>query len=215
MKILGLDEAGRGCVLGPLVVGAFCCDSSQLEAVKNSGATDSKKLSAKKRRAILEVLPTLGDTRQISITPAQIDSGNLNTLEEHAFIEHILFYKPDCVYIDAPCHPSGIPNLIKRFDMLLSPVLGINLPKFIVEPKADLTYPIVGAASIVAKVLRDAQLQLIDGEIGSGYPSDPKTRLWLQGFLERGDPFPDCVRTRWGTIDKLRQQVLFPKNPDS
>ena len=50
-----------------------------------------------------------------------------------------------------------------------------------VEPEADLKYPIVGAASIVAKVLRDAQLpKLIDGEVGSGYPSDPKTRKWLK-----------------------------------
>lgn len=210
MKILGLDEAGRGCVLGPLVVGAFCCEESQLEAVKNSGATDSKKLSAKKRESILEKLPALGNTRQISITPAQIDAGNINTLEEQAFVDHILFYKPDCVYIDSPCHPAGIPSLIKRFDLLLGPHLGSNLPKFIVEPKADLKYPIVGAASIVAKVLRDAQLKLIDGEVGSGYPSDPKTRNWLKGFLEREEAFPDCVRTRWGTIDKLRQQVLFP-----
>ena len=135
---------------------------------------------------------------------------HINTLEEQAFVDHILFYKPDCVYIDSPCHPAGIPSLIKRFDLLLGPHLGSNLPKFIVEPKADLKYPIVGAASIVAKVLRDAQLKLIDGEVGSGYPSDPKTRNWLKGFLEREEAFPDCVRTRWGTIDKLRQQVLFP-----
>ena len=100
--------------------------------------------------------------------------------------------------------------MIKRFDIALAPVFGSKLPTFIVEPKADLTYPIVGAASIVAKVLRDAQLKLIDGDTGSGYPSDPKTRKWLKGFLERNEPFPDCVRTRWGTIDKLRQQVLFP-----
>jgi ribonuclease HII len=212
MKILGLDEAGRGCVLGALVVGAFCCEESQLEAVKNSGATDSKKLSAKKRQKILAKLPALGDTRQISITPAQIDAGNINTLEEEAFVAHILYYKPDCVYIDSPCHPAGIPNLVKRFDLLLGPHLGGKLPKFIIEPKADLTYPIVGAASIVAKVLRDAQLKLIDGEVGSGYPSDPKTRNWLKGFIERDEPFPDCVRTRWATIDNLRQQVLFPSS---
>ena len=74
MKILGLDEAGRGCVLGSLVVGAFCCEEDQLEAVKDSGATDSKKLSAKKRQSILEKLPALGSTRQISITPTQIDA---------------------------------------------------------------------------------------------------------------------------------------------
>ena len=57
------------------------------------------KLSAKKRESILEKLPALGNTRQISITPAQIDAGNINTLEEQAFVDHILFYRPDCVYI--------------------------------------------------------------------------------------------------------------------
>ena len=67
MKILGLDEAGRGCVLGPLVVGAFCCEENQLEAVKNSGATDSKKLSAKKRQKILEKLQHTYSNRGINL----------------------------------------------------------------------------------------------------------------------------------------------------
>ena len=141
------------------------------------------KLSAKKRESILEKLPALGNTRQISITPAQIDAGNINTLEEQAFVDHILFYKPDCVYIDSPCHPAGIPSLIKRFDLLLGPHLGSNLPKFIVEPKADLKYPIVGAASIVAKVLRDAQLKLIDGEVVAlAIRVTPKHEIGSKGF---------------------------------
>ena len=79
------------------------------------------------------------------------------------------------------------------------------------EPKADLNFPICGAASIVAKVHRDAIIEELKalGDIGSGYPSDPKTRSWLAGFLRRGEPFPSCVRQRWGTIDKLRQQQLL------
>ncbi len=43
-------------------------------------------------------------------------------------------------------------------------------------------------------------------QIGSGYPSDPKTRTWIKGWMERGEPFPDCVRTRWGTIEALAQE---------
>ena len=127
-------------------------------------------------------LPALGSTRQISITPTQIDAGNINTLEEQAFVDHIIFFKPDCVYIDAPCHPAGIPALVKRFDMLLAPHLAGRLPKYIIEPKADLKYPIVGAASIIAKVIRDAQLKIIEGDVGSGYPSDPRTRKLAQRF---------------------------------
>ena len=84
----------------------------------------------------------------------------------------------------------------------------MRLPVFTIEPKADGTYPVVGAASIFAKLLRDERIAALGG-VGSGYPSDPVTRRWLAGFLQRDEPFPACVRTRWGTIDKLRQQQLF------
>ena len=102
MKTLGLDEAGRGCVLGPLVVGAFCFEGDTDELVREAGATDSKKLSAKKRRRIREELPALGQCEFIEVSPAAIDSGNINQLEEAAFIELIRRYRPDQVIIDAP-----------------------------------------------------------------------------------------------------------------
>jgi len=207
MKVLGLDEAGRGCVLGPLVVGAFCYSGESLDEVKQTGATDSKKLSKKKRKTILTVLPTVGQPRLLEITPKQIDSGNINTLEEKAFLNHIVYFAPDVVYIDAPTHPRAIPALQKRMEQYLATQLE-TVPKLIIEPKADLNYPIVGAASIVAKVHRDGLIEAI-GNVGSGYPSDPKTRNWLLGFIKRGETFPDCVRTRWGTIDSLRQQSLL------
>ena len=65
--------------------------------------------------------------------------------------------------------------------MLLAPHLAGRLPKYIIEPKADLKYPIVGAASN-GQSIRDAQLQIIEGDVGSGYPSDPKTRNWQKVF---------------------------------
>ena len=128
-------------------------------------------------------------------------------MEELAFINHIVHFAPDIVYIDAPTHPRGIPAFQKRMENALASQLK-KLPKMIIEPKADLNYPIVGAASIVAKVHRDSIIAQL-GDVGSGYPSDPKTRKWLLGFINRGEEFPDCVRTRWGTIDNLRQQRLL------
>jgi len=205
MKILGIDEAGRGCVLGSLFVGACCCLETQLEAVVETGATDSKKLSAKKRQAILEKLKALAQTKYISVSPQEIDNGNINTLEEEAFAKHIIHFKPDRVYIDAPVHPRGILSFVKRLKAKLEKS-GVPIPELIVEPKADLTYPIVGAASIVAKVHRDESIKKL-GEVGSGYPSDPKTRSWIKGFLQRKEPLPPSVRTRWGTIEKLKAEV--------
>ena len=213
MKTLGLDEAGRGCVLGPLVVGAFCFEGDDDELVRAAGATDSKKLSAKKRQHIRGLLPELGHCEIIEVSPAAIDSGNINQLEEAAFLELIRRHRPDRVIIDAPTHPRGIPAFCRRLQRALhesNPPFE-SLPELIVQPKADLHFPICGAASIVAKVHRDDLIEDLKalGDIGSGYPSDPKTRSWLTGFLIRGEPFPSCVRQRWGTIDKLRQQQLL------
>ena len=109
--------------------------------------------------------------------------------------------------IDAPTHPRGIPALQARLAAELRK-RAVPVPAFTIEPKADLTYPVVGAASIFAKLARDAEIHAL-GPVGSGYPSDPTTRAWLRGFIRRGEPFPASVRTRWGTIDKLRQAELF------
>lgn len=209
MRVLGLDEAGRGCVLGPMVVGAFCveADAGTDVRLRTAGATDSKKLSAKKRLAARESLRPLGEVAIVEISARRIDAGNLNTLEEEVFVELIARFTPDHVFIDAPTHPRGIPALLGRLQAALR-ARDVEPPFFTIEPKADLTYPVVGAASIFAKLLRDERIEAL-GPVGSGYPSDPVTRRWLSGFLQRDEPFPACVRTRWGTIDKLRQQQLF------
>ena len=143
MKILGIDEAGRGCVLGDLFVGAYCCTEEELIEAKKTGVTDSKKLSPKKRNHIFAQLQKIGSGRVIQITPEQIDAGNINTLEEEAFAKHIIHYAPDVVYIDAPAHPKAIPAFQKRLFARIKKS-GIKLPTCIIEPKADLTYPIVG-----------------------------------------------------------------------
>jgi ribonuclease HII len=203
MRIMGLDEAGRGCVLGPLVVGAFTMEASTEHAIRETGATDSKKLSAKRREALISPLGKLGTVGLREITPAQIDAENINLLEEIAFAELILQERPDKVIIDAPCHPRGIPAFIERLVVRLG-----YRPELVVEPKADLNYVACSAASIFAKVRRDSHIHAL-GAVGSGYPSDPKTRAWLMGFIEREEPFPGCVRTRWATIQNLRQERLL------
>jgi ribonuclease HII len=207
--ILGLDEAGRGCVLGDLVVGAFLVKESDLKLLQQTGVTDSKKLSAKKREHILTQLPSIGTCSFVSITPKEIDNGNLNRLEEQAFITLIVDNLPDVVIIDAPTHPRGIPAVLNRIQTQLKSFKVYSerpLPDFIIEPKADLNYPAVSAASVVAKVQRDQALLTV-GFTFSGYPSDPKTRSWLKEYLRLQKPFPSYVRTRWGTIDNLRKEL--------
>ncbi|NOY27146.1 MAG: ribonuclease HII [Oligoflexia bacterium] len=221
MLILGMDEAGRGSVLGPLVVGAFlweapagCAlhDVAAQAPLRAAGAADSKALSPKRRVQARAALAPMGSGLLRQATAVQIDGANINHLEEAAFIELIVQTRPARVYLDAPVHPRGIPALERRLADAISSQ-GVAVPQMVVQPKADVTWPVVGAASIFAKVARDAAMAALSVEygqpLGSGYPSDPVSRRWISGYLQRDEPLPACVRSRWGTIDKLRQQPLF------
>jgi ribonuclease HII len=190
-----------------MVVGAYCCREADIAAVLGAGAADSKTLSAKRRVARRPALAALGEWTVASISAREIDAENINTLEERTFAALIARFSPDHVIIDAPVHPRGIPNFTGRLEDQLRK-LGAEIPQMTIEPKADVNYPPVGAASIFAKVARDEAIAAL-GPVGSGYPSDPKTRAWLKDLLDRDVELPACVRTRWGTIENLRQQPIF------
>ena len=209
MRILGIDEAGRGCVLGSLIIAGFILDDADPETLREAGADDSKRLSVKQRRAALQNLIPLGTSDVRAVTAEQIDTGNLNQLEEAVIVDLVRTWKPDRVEIDALGPPSAIPRVIAR---LQAEVGDACRPEWVMEPKADQTYPVVGAASIFAKTTRDDQLAehaAEAGALGSGYPSDPTTRAWLTQWARTGQPWPPFVRTRWQTVIDLAQQDLF------
>jgi ribonuclease HII len=203
MRVLGLDEAGRGSVLGPLAVGAFLWEAEDQEPLRSAGADDSKALTPARRVTVRTALATMGAGRVHLIAATRIDDGNVNRLEEEAFLAFVAELRPDRVYLDAPVAPSGIPRLRARL------IEASGVPDWVVENKADATWPVVGAASIFAKVARDAAMEALGEGLGSGYPSDPVTRAWLTARLAEPNPLPDFVRTRWGTIENLRQRSLF------
>ena len=201
-RILGIDEAGRGCVLGGLYVGAFLTTLEAIPHLEAAGVTDSKRLSPRRRETLRRLLPEYGTT-DLRVIPAEaIDTGNLNRLEEDAIVSLIEATQPDAVMIDALGHPRTLDATVQR----LRDRLGAHAPLLAMEPKADANHRHVGAASIVAKEARDEALQelkAIHGELGSGYPSDPKTRLWLTTQWAAHRRWPSFVRTRWGTITDI------------
>jgi len=209
MLLLGFDEAGRGSVLGPMVVGAYLVDSTRIEDVRNAGGRDSKGMSAARRasaRLQLEELAVASEA--VMLTAAAIDLGNLNRLEEEVFAELTARWEPDVVQIDAPVPPSGIG----RFRRRMSALLRMPLQRLQVANQAEDRFPAVGAASVLAKVTRDQaleELRQLHGELGSGYPSDPTTRRFLTGLLESNTPLPDFVRSRWDTVRKLREEIAI------
>lgn len=210
MRVLGIDEAGRGCVLGPLVVAGFLAEDLDDEALWAAGANDSKKLSAKKRTEVRERLRGLGTADVRHVDPVAIDAGNLNHLEEMTIASLVHRWDPDLVICDALGHPKTLPAVITRIRGMIPNERESRV--WVMVPKADADFAACAAASIFAKTSRDAALDSWreeHGDFGSGYPSDDKTRDWLASWMRTQKPWPHFVRTRWETIVNVSQQTLF------
>jgi len=144
----------------------------------------------------------------VFLSPTEIDKvvetgkrlHKLNRFEAEAMSRVITIFKPDVVYVDA----SDV--LADRFGEHIAEKLDFNL-KIVSEHKADITYPIVSAASIIAKVERDmaiSHLQKKYGNLGSGYPSDSNTTKFLSDWIRKFDCYPDFVRKSWKTSKRIK-----------
>jgi len=201
--ILGIDEAGRGPVIGPMVIAGYCIEEEKIELLKSLGVKDSKELTRKQREEIYKEIIKLTDKyKYIIIGPKTIDyyvyKNKLNYLEFKNMIKIIEEIKPDKVIIDSP-----IVNTKKVIEYIKNN-LKINV-EIIAENRADRNYPIVSAASIIAKVIRDREIDKIKEKInidfGSGYPSDERT---IKVLKEDYDKIKDYVRESWMTIKRIR-----------
>ncbi len=208
--ILGIDEAGRGPVIGPLVIAGVSINEKDLDKLKELGVKDSKLLSPTQREGMFnKIINTAKNHKIIIIPPKEIDSAlkseslNLNWLEAIKSADIINFLKPEKAIVDCPS--NNIPaytNFLKKYLK--------NKTELIVEHKADFKYLVVSAASIIAKVIRDNEIkkiqQKIKEPIGSGYPSDPVTI----NFLEKNyNNYLGIFRKEWASwknINKKKKQ---------
>lgn len=208
--IMGVDEAGRGPAIGPLVVAGVLIDADAESALTDLGVRDSKDLSNARRHALIDGIQAIAlRTRLVAYAPAQLDD-NLNAVEMQAIVQMIRELTPDALCLDAPVGPRAIPAFV---EMLQRRCQGSELA-ITAENKADARYPVVAAASILAKVYRDAaiaRLHEIYGDFGSGDPADPKTRRFLTHWYTAHKSFPACVRTRWGTVQAIVRDRSSPR----
>lgn len=204
-RVLGIDEAGRGSLVGPLVVGGFCASEERLGELVVLGAKDSKALSPEARERVFAGLGAIGAAAHVALAPRTIDGavrhGRLNDLEADAFARIIRTLDPDVAYVDA-CDPNE-----RRFGRRVARLAG-GRTRVIARHHADRDFPIVGAASVVAKVRRDRAVarlrtQLGDG-LGSGYPSDPRTIRFVRAALAEAGPLPPWVRGSWATMQRVK-----------
>jgi ribonuclease HII len=201
MMICGVDEAGRGPVLGPLVVAAVMVDDDAL--LREMGVRDSKKLTPKKRQELAERIEKIA-TIELAIIPAEsIDEMrgkmSLNELEAQVFASLINRLRPHAAYVDA----ADVDE--KRFRDMIRDGLSCS-PELFCCHKADDIYPVVSAASVIAKTRRDSSISMIQEEmmepIGSGYASDPVTMAFLENWMRKNQDCPPHIRRSWATAKR-------------
>ena len=205
----GVDEAGRGSVMGPLVVGVVYTEDDS--PFKEIGVKDSKKLTPKAReRMYSQIVESADHWCTVIVTAESIDeqrkSISLNEIELNMFAEGTTKWRSDTVYADCPDINE------ESFTERLRNLIGKDV-EVIAKHKADDTYPIVSAASIVAKVTRDRMMDDIREEfgveVGSGYPSDHYTMDFIQGWIQKNGKAPKHVRTSW---EPVRDMLSKRKN---
>lgn len=198
-----------GPVIGPLVVAAVKVDDNS-KLVKNK-IRDSKKLTPRRREYLAKKIKKLAVEYEILVIPAKdIDDMrkvmNLNEIEVNAFTKVIKKIKPGVCYVDSADTDE------ERFKINILNNLSFK-PTIISKHKADDTYPVVGAASILAKIRRDKEIQDIGFRlekkigipIGSGYPADPITVRFLRSWYRKYNKFPSEVRHSWNTIKRFEK----------
>jgi ribonuclease HII len=221
MMIAGIDEAGKGPVIGPMCIGGVKIEESRAHILKVMGVADSKQLTPKKREQLASQIKKHADSYFIlEVSPQQIDElrkiMSMNEIMVVCFSKVIEQLKPDLVYVDAAdVKAERFAENLRRQYAKTSPAHAKEL-RIISMHQADVVYPAVSAASIIAKVRRD---ELIEGlkkewgvDFGSGYPSDPKTKEFLLewGKTHSGE-FPSIVRQSWQTIENVRAELRKSK----
>ncbi len=215
--LLGIDEAGRGPVIGPLVIAGVEINKNRVSLLEELNIKDSKELSFLQINTLFHKIVDVSDNVYVEIISNEMLNHlmrykTLNEIEFDVCCEIISKSTPTKVFVD-----SFFSNTAKLEEMFKSKFPSID---FIVEHKADSKYLVVGAASIVAKYYRESEMEKIRkiykekyGDIGSGYSSDIRSVEFIERYYKEHKKFPREVRERWYTIERIKnrekQKTLF------
>jgi ribonuclease HII len=216
--ICGIDEAGKGPVIGPLVVAGLTLEDEK--KIIEYKVKDSKKITPKKRKILSKKIIDVSLDYEILVIPAKdIDDMRkvmtLNEIEVNAFTRIIKKLKPDVCYVDS------VDVNEDRFAKNILEGLSFK-PIIISKHKADDIYPIVSAASIIAKTRRDEEVkkisQILEKKInyplGSGYPADPITQNFIKKWFEKYKKLPPYTRLSWKTVKNILNKSKIKKLDD-
>jgi ribonuclease HII len=211
--IVGVDEAGRGPVMGPLVVAGVAVESDV--PFRHMNVRDSKKLSPEKREALAPEIEKLSIFEVVVIPAERIDvmraEMSLNDFEAKLFAEVIDKLRPETAYVDA----ADVDAI--EFKRCVRRELSFDV-EIVSQHNADELFPVVSAASILAKVCRDREMRMIEEKIGmhigSGYASDTDTIAFLETWIRENGSLPPHTRASWDTARRLLAESRTRKLDD-
>lgn len=212
--IAGVDDAGRGPIIGPLVIGGVLLEGDRQRELVAMGVKDSKLLTANVRTELAGKVRGLAKkVSVVEVQPKEIDEvvlhggklRKLNFLEAKLMAQVITELGPEEAFVDA----SDVNE--ERYGETIREFLPEQLKeiKLVSEHHADRTYAVVSAASIIAKVRRDEAVEALRrryGDFGSGYVTDSRTLDFLREWRRTHDQYPPIVRLSWKTIKEIESE---------
>jgi ribonuclease HII len=220
-RIAGVDDAGRGPVIGPLIIAGVLIDEDRIRELVSMGVRDSKLLTPESRMDLAQRIRGIAlKIAYDELSPSKIDEvvirarklQKLNLLEAKSMAKVITELEPMAVWVDA----SDVKP--ERYARNILDDLPTKLKRTVLisEHKADRKYPVVSAASIMAKVRRDARVRELweeYGNFGSGYVTDPTTMEFLKKWRLAHADFPPIVRRSWKTLREIESDLAQTKLP--
>ena len=206
-KILGIDEAGRGSVIGPMVLAGVLINKKHENKLRKIGVKDSKLLSPLQRKKLYYLIKKIAkDYVSLKISAKEIDdlrkTTNLNKMEAEKMAQIIKIMKADIAYVDAPQVST------EKFKGILLP-LAKNDTEIIAENYADLKYPVVSAASIIAKFERDREIEkikkIVKFDFGVGYSHDARSIEFVKKCLKEKKHL-EFLRHSWVTVKDIKSK---------
>lgn len=214
MLIVGIDEAGRGAMIGPMVIAGVVIDKKDEKKLMRLGVRDSKQLTPQRRAELAPKIEHLAkSTITIPVQPCMIDNYrakkvNLDRIEAMKMAEIINILGCEKIYIDAlTANPQRYGVLVRSY--LRDKEINKKI-KIVAENFADVNYPVVAAASILAKVERDRIIddikQKVKIDFGNGYPHDEQTVEFVEQLIKQRKRLPAYVRKSWITTQLLQEK---------
>lgn len=208
-------------MIGPLVIAGVVIDKKKEAFLKKLGVKDSKKLTPKKREMLAaEIEKCAQDIIIIRVQPCKIDKFrgmgiNLDQIEAMKMAEILqMMTNANKIYVDGlSVNPKRFKNKILEYMQNFN-----DGTELVVENYADETYTVVSAASIIAKVERDREIDEIKKKVnfdfGVGYSHDQRTIEFVENLIKSRKELPSFLRKSWITTKMLQEKNMQRKIKD-